>query len=170
MNDDTDVLPRTPTETEHEDLTSAIAHAAPKRWWNRTTLVLAGLVLLVGGFLGGVQVHKQWGSASTTATASSGTPAGGGFPGGAGMPSGAAGPDQARPGSGTSGTVSKVDGGILYVQTAAGETVTVRTTDTTTVSKTTSATVAELVAGLKVTVQGVADSEGIISATAITAS
>ncbi|WP_189333030.1 DUF5666 domain-containing protein [Actinoplanes ianthinogenes] len=170
MNDDTDVLPRTPTEAEHEDLNSAIAHAAPKRWWNRTTLVLAGLVLLVGGFLGGVQVHKHWGS-SASSSATTATPSGGGaFPGGAGMPSGAIGQGQARPGGGTAGTVTKVDGSILYVQTEAGETITVRTSDSTAVSKTTPATVAELTTGLKVTIEGIPDSEGIISATAITAS
>jgi hypothetical protein len=170
MNDDTDVLPRTPSEAEHEDLNSAIAHAAPRRWWNRTTLVLVGVVLLAGGFLGGVQVHKRWGTTETASTGAS--TQSGGFPGGAGMPSGGFGQNQqqARPGSGTTGTVTKVDNGILYVRTEAGETVTVRTSDTTEVSKSTPATMAELTTGLTVTVQGIADSEGVVTATAITAS
>ncbi|WIM98700.1 hypothetical protein ACTOB_002309 [Actinoplanes oblitus] len=167
MNDDTDVLPRTPSEAEHEDLNSAIAHAAPKRWWNRTTLVLAGLVLLAVGFLGGVRVHQRWGSSPATATPAAPTP-GAALPGAAGTPSGAL--DPGRPGGGTSGTLTKVDDGILYVRTAAGETITVRTSDATTVSKIIAATVAELTTGLQVTVQGTADSEGIISATAITTS
>ncbi|AEV83221.1 hypothetical protein ACWT_2201 [Actinoplanes sp. SE50] len=170
MNDDTEVLPRTPTDIEHDDLNSAIAHAAPKRWWNRTTLVLAGLVLLVGGFLGGIQVHKRWGSSSTSSTSSSSAPSGsfsGAFPGGAGLPSGGFGPTgPAAPG--TSGTISRIDGNTVYVQTAAGQTVTVRASDTTTVSKTTPATVADLTAGLRVTVQGATDSSGVVSATSIT--
>ncbi|GAA2896167.1 hypothetical protein Acy02nite_61670 [Actinoplanes cyaneus] len=163
MNDDTEVLPRTPTEAEHEDLNSAIAHAAPKRWWNHTTLVLAGVVLLVAGFAGGAQVQKHWGS-SSSAPASA--------PVGAGMPSGMGEFGQNRqpiPGSATAGTISRVDGNIVYVTTAAGETVTVRASETTTVSRSTAATMADLTAGLTITVQGVADSEGVVTATAITA-
>ncbi|WP_436520820.1 hypothetical protein [Actinoplanes sp. HUAS TT8] len=172
MNDDTEVLPRTPTELEHEDLNSAIAHAAPKRWWNRTTLVLAGVVLLVGGFAGGAQVQKHWGTSGTTASAPSGS-AQGGAPTGAGMPSGMGGFGQNRqgtPGSATAGTISKVDGSTVYVTTDAGATVTVRAADTTTVTRSTTMKVSELTAGLKITVQGVADSEGVVTATAITAS
>ncbi|MFI1994011.1 hypothetical protein [Actinoplanes sp. NPDC020271] len=171
MNDDTEVLPRTPTEAEHDDLNSAIAQAAPRRWWNSTTLVLVGVVLLVGGFAGGAQVQKHWGSSSTA----TGTPSGstqGAFPSGAGMPSGMAGSAQNRqaaPGRATAGTISKVDGNTVYVTTAAGETVTVRASDTTTVSRTTAATMADLTAGQTITVEGAADAEGVVTATAITA-
>ncbi|BCY07414.1 hypothetical protein [Actinoplanes sp. L3-i22] len=171
MNDDTEVLSRTPTEVEHDDLNSAIAQAAPRRWWNRTTLVLAGVGLLVGGFAGGAQVQKHWGSSSTSSSSSTAT-AGGGFPAGAGMPSGMGGFGQNRsaaPAGGTAGTISRVDGNTVYVQTAAGETVTVRASDTTAVSKTATAKVTDLTAGLKITVQGVADSEGVVTATTITA-
>ncbi|KUL40776.1 hypothetical protein [Actinoplanes awajinensis] len=165
MKDDTEVLPRTPSETEHQDLNSAIAQAAPKRWWNRTTLVLTGAVLLVGGFLGGVQVHKQWGSSSSDTAAATG-----GFPTGAGMPSGGGmGQSQNRaaaPGGATAGTLTKVDGNTLYLQTAAGQTITVRASDTTAV--TTKAAVKDLTTGQAVTVTGVADSSGVITATAIT--
>jgi hypothetical protein len=167
MNDDTEVLPRTPTEAEHEDLNSAIAHAAPKRWWNHTTLVLAGVVLLVVGFAGGAQVQKHWGSSSPVAASPS--PAAG-MPADGGMPAGMGGSVQnPPPGSATAGTISKVDGDIVYVTTSAGETVTVRASETTTVSRTTAATMADLTAGLTITVQGVADSEGVVTATAITA-
>jgi hypothetical protein len=175
MNDDTEVLPRTPTEAEHDDLNSAIAQAAPRRWWNRTTLVLAGVGLLVGGFAGGAQVQKHWGSPATTAgTASgtaSGTSSGGGFPGGAGMPSGLGGfgPNRSAAPGGTAGTISRVDGNTVYVQTAAGETITVRASDTTAVTKTATAKVTDLTAGLTITVQGVADAEGVVTASAITA-
>ncbi|GIF12758.1 hypothetical protein Ate01nite_27900 [Actinoplanes teichomyceticus] len=178
MNDNTEVLPRTPAEAEQQDLTGALAQAAPRRWWNRTTLVLAGVVLLAGGFLGGVQTHKRWGATGTAAPAGSSggagieAPAGSsGVAGPGGMPSPGTGfgPDRpAAPGI-TAGTLTRVDGHILYVQTAAGETITVRASGTTAVSRTVPATVTDLTTGAKVTVQGAADSEGVITATAITA-
>ncbi|TWG24390.1 hypothetical protein [Actinoplanes teichomyceticus] len=190
MNDNTEVLPRTPAEAEQQDLTGALAQAAPRRWWNRTTLVLAGVVLLAGGFLGGVQTHKRWGATGTAAPAGSSGGAGieapAGSSGAAGIEapagsSGVAGPGgMPSPGTGfgpdrpaapgiTAGTLTRVDGHILYVQTAAGETITVRASGTTAVSRTVPATVTDLTTGAKVTVQGAADSEGVITATAITA-
>jgi Cu/Ag efflux protein CusF len=93
MNDDTAILsalpagqlPEAEPEQERADgLAEELAHAAPKRWWNRGTVVLAGLVLLAGGFVGGLQVQKNWG---TTSTASR-FPAGG-FGAGAGAGAGA---------------------------------------------------------------------------------
>ncbi|GLW31901.1 DUF5666 domain-containing protein [Actinoplanes regularis] len=161
MIDDTETLPRTPSEAEHENLNEAIAAAAPRRWWNRTTLVLAGFVLLAGGFLGGVQAHQRWGSSSAAPATSA---PGNGFPAGPGTPS--FGP---APGGVTSGTLSRVDGTTLYVRTEKGETVTVRATDTTPVSRTALATVADLTDGLRVTVQGTVDAEGVVTATSISA-
>jgi hypothetical protein len=70
---------------------------------------------------------------------------------------------------GTVGTVKMVDGTTLYVQTDAGETITVRTGADTTVKVSQSASLESITSGLPVTVEGVPDSEGIISATAITA-
>ncbi|GIF07393.1 hypothetical protein [Actinoplanes siamensis] len=165
MNDETKVLPRTPTEAEQEDPTSAGAEAGPRRWWNTTTLVLVGVVLLVGGFVGGAQAQRHWGASGTPTTA---TPAGGGLPDGAGAPSG---PSMGgrSPGGATAGTIRRVDGNIVYVRTAAGETVTVRASDFTTVSRAVPARITELTAGLRITVQGVADSDGVVTATAIVA-
>src|SRR5258706_5772672 len=67
-----------------DGLSERLAAAATRRWRTRTTVVLACLVLLVGGFAGGLEVQKQWGaSAATTATA---RPGGAGFgQGGAGL-------------------------------------------------------------------------------------
>ncbi|MEV0901362.1 hypothetical protein [Actinoplanes sp. NPDC049802] len=156
---DTEVLPRPP------DLNDELAAVAPRRWWNRTTIALLGVVLLAGGFLGGVQAHERWGSSTTTSP---------GSPQGAGMPSGGIGgrgpaASRAPSAGGATGTVKLVDGTTLYVETADGETVTVRTSDSTTVKLSQTATLETLTSGLPVTVEGLPDSEGIITATSVTA-
>jgi hypothetical protein len=181
---DTEVLPR--PSGGHLDLNQALAAVAPRRWWNRTTVGLLGLALLAGGFVGGVQAHERWGTGETQA---------GRVPGGAGLPSGFGGEPGGSPGPGgpggrpeasrsgpapvqggaqaamgaTVGTVKMVDGATLYVQTDAGETITVRTGADTTVKVSQTASVESITSGLPVTVEGVPDAEGIISATAITA-
>ncbi|BEL08007.1 hypothetical protein Q0Z83_061980 [Actinoplanes sichuanensis] len=169
-NHDTEVLPR-PSGT-HPELNEALAAAAPRRWWNRTTLALLGAVLLAGGFLGGVQAHERWG----TSDSPSGVPNGAGMPSGFGGFGGAGGPSRGPDGGaqpaaagGTTGTVKMVDGTTLYVQTADGGTVTVRTGDTTTVKVSQTATLESITSGVPVTVEGVPDSEGIITATTVTA-
>ena len=85
-----------------DGLAAELAAAAPRRWWNRGTLVLAAVALLVGGVLIGVQVQRQWGVTSTPAggarqggVGQQGGRFGGGFPGGA-FPTGA--PGQLRAG------------------------------------------------------------------------
>jgi len=74
--DDTQVIEGLPAATEldadpfADDLTDELAHAAPKKWVNRTTVVIGGLVLIAAGFLGGLQVQKHYGSSSTPSAAS----------------------------------------------------------------------------------------------------
>ena len=128
----------------------AIAAAAPRRWWNATTLGLLGLVLLAGGFLGGVQAHQRWGTGDP-ATA----------PGGA--------PGAAAPAGEIAGTVELVDGTTLHVRTATGETVTVRTGEGTAVTVAEPAGLDRITTGRRVTVRGAADAEGVVTATAVTA-
>ncbi|MEU8615489.1 hypothetical protein AB0C29_46655, partial [Actinoplanes sp. NPDC048791] len=65
-SDDTAVLSAVPPVPEPFDdrddgLASALAKAAPRRWWNRGTLVLGAFALLLGGFLGGLEVQKHYG-------------------------------------------------------------------------------------------------------------
>ncbi|MEU8659305.1 hypothetical protein AB0C31_21675, partial [Actinoplanes philippinensis] len=83
-----------------------------------------------------------------------------GGPGGGAQPAAA---------GGTAGTVKMVDGATLYVQTPAGETVTVRTSDRTAVKVSQTASLESITSGVPVTVEGVPDSEGIITATTVTA-
>ncbi|WP_430783408.1 hypothetical protein [Actinoplanes sp. G11-F43] len=157
---ETEVLPRPEAPA---DLTEALAAAAPRRWWNRTTVALLAVALVAGGFVGGVRAHERWGTEAATGPS---MPEVGGFPGGRGNPS--AGPSGGSV-PGTTGTVKLVDGTTLYVQTADGQTVTVRTSGTTAVKLNQTVTLDKLPAGAAVTVQGVPDSEGVVTATAVTA-
>jgi hypothetical protein len=179
--DDTAVFAAVPpedvddVEDRDDGLAAELAKAAPRRWWNRGTLVLGALALLLGGFLGGVQVQKSYGA---TATAGSNRPAGftgqnrgtGGYPGFAGgqAPGGAA-PTASAAAAGTAGTVKLVDGNTIYVQTADGTVVTVKTNGKTTVRTASKGALKDVKAGQTVTVTGGADADGTVTATAVTA-
>jgi hypothetical protein len=147
-----------------DDLTQELARAARTPWFNRGGVALAGLVLVIGGFLAGVQVQKAYGEPAgrggNGATGSGlGAGRGGNFPGfGTG----------ARAGAGTTGKVKLVDGTTVYVETADGTVVVVKTTDTTSVQLASKATVGQLKAGSTVTVQGPAGADGVVTATSVT--
>ena len=195
MNDDTAVLPAAP---EDDGLARELAKAAPRRWWNKGTIGLAGAVLLVGGFAGGLQAQKSWGPQQPRAGGFSGAAAGafggggqgraaGGFggQGRAGAPGGAApgggaqggvqgggfqrgGAASAPAGGPTTGTVKLVDGSTIYVQTADGNVVTVKTDGKTTVSAASKSKLSAVKAGQPVTVQGSAAADGTVTATSVT--
>ncbi|MFI7547292.1 hypothetical protein [Actinoplanes sp. NPDC049599] len=180
-SDDTAVLPAVPYSTdpvapagpagERDDgFAGELARAAPRRWWNRGTLVLGAVALLLGGFLGGLQVQKHYGTGATAATGRTGATGArtGGFPGGAfgggaaptAAPTAAAGP--------TTGKVKLVDGTTIYVETSDGTVVTVRTSGDTSVRSASKAELKDVKAGDTVSVQGTADSEGTVTATTVT--
>jgi hypothetical protein len=163
---DTAVLPVvTDTADGHGDLPAALEAAAPRRWWNRATPVLLGLLLIAGGFLGGVAVQKEWGSQAASATVQ--PQAGTRMPGGGG-PSGAPrerGGPAAAPS--TTGTLTAVDGAALTVRTADGRTVNVKIVETTRVRRT--APLTTLTTGRAVTVEGSTATDGTITATEVTA-
>jgi hypothetical protein len=183
--DDTAVIPAVQADDaeDHDDLAAELAKAAPKRWWNRGTLVLGAVALLVGGFLGGAQVQKHWGTAATTSNRAAGfgnfnrNAAGGGYPGaaggagrtGGGFGTGAGAAPSAAAAAATTGTVKLVDGTTIYVQTASGDLITVRTTGKTTVQTATKSSVKDVKAGQTVTVQGPAGTDGTVTATSVTA-
>jgi hypothetical protein len=118
-----------------DDLTAELEAAAPKPWRNRATVVLGALVLVVGGFLGGVQVEKHYGQTATAANAraNAGSPfanarggAGGtggfgrgGGTGGTGTAGASSAPSTAAGGTATGGTAT---GGTATGGTAAGGT------------------------------------------------
>jgi hypothetical protein len=182
--DDTAVIPMVPLEDDETDrddgLATELAKAAPRNWWNRGTLVLGVLALLLGGFLGGVQVQKTWGTTTAAATASNarggfnaqnrGTGGAGYLPGftGGGQQGGAA-PTAAAAAAGTSGTVQLVDGDTIYLKTADGTVVTVKTDAKTAVRTATKSTLKAVKTGDTVTVQGTPDATGNVTATTVTA-
>ena len=181
--------PEVPGDADGDGLATQIAAAAGRRWWNRWTLCLGAMVLLLAGFMIGVQVQKSYGEpaapAGRTATGPGqrGGTGQGGFPGGAGQPSGAPGagqPGAGQPGGGlrptgaatgttstTTGTVKLVDGTTIYLQTADGTVVTVRTGTDTTVRIARDGTLKELRVGDQVTVEG-SGTAGTVTATTVT--
>jgi Cu/Ag efflux protein CusF len=148
-----------------DDLAERVAALAP-RPVPRTTIALVGLVVLVGGFVGGILVQKSYGQPAPTAAANNfpaNLPAGGAFPGQAGQVRG----NQST--SATTGTVKLVDGTTVYLTLANGDIATVKTSDSTAVAVQQSAALKDLEVGQTVTVQGSAGTDGIISATRVTA-
>ncbi len=139
-------------------------------------LALLGVLLIAGGFIAGVQVQKGQTSSGSTGGAPAGlasrfaalrggtsstgkTPAGvpaGGFPG--------AGTGAARP---TSGTVAYLDGNTLYVTSSEGNTVKVKTSPRTSVTKTVKTKLEGIYPGETVTVTGATGTNGTVSAESI---
>jgi hypothetical protein len=170
-----------------DDLTAELAAAAPKRWHNRATLVLGAVVLIVGGFLGGVQVEKHYGKTTTAANARTalsqfanargGAGGTGGFgrggaTGGTGTGGGTASAAPSTASGGTSaqtntGKITLVDGSTIYVTLASGDVLTVKTTSATKVTVGAVSKVSGLKAGQSVTVTGPTDSSGDVTATSI---
>ena len=155
--------------SEFDDLSAGLARAAGKPWFSRTTLILGGLVLIVAGFLVGLQVAPS--STPTPASFNRSSfngyalPGGQGFQGRNGAGTAAIG-GTGRPGQATTGKIKLVDGNTVYVELADGSIVTVKVADTTRVA--TSASVKDLKAGASVTVEGQADADGNIMAGSIT--
>jgi len=167
-SDDTAVL-SVVLDGRDDTLADELAKAAPRRWWNRGTLVLGAFALLLGGFLGGLEVQKHYGTGTAATTGRAGTRTGG-FPGGAfggGAAPTATAPAAAEP---TTGKVKLVNGTTVYVEKADGEVVTVRTGAGTTVQSATKGKLKDLKAGDTVSVQGTADTEGTVTATTVTES
>jgi hypothetical protein len=138
-----------------DDLTEQLAARAPRRYTNRATAILAGLVLLVGGFVAGAQVEKNFGAGiRSTGNTPTTFPSGfrGGFGGGGG-------------GNATTGTVKLVDGTTVYITTSNGDVVIVHTNGSTTVSQ--PGSLKDLAVGATVTVTGQSGSDGSVTATRI---
>ncbi|KUL27445.1 hypothetical protein [Actinoplanes awajinensis] len=188
MNDETALLPAVspqpePDDADHDGLAEELAKVAPKKWWNKGTVVLGVGLLLMGGFLGGVYSQKQWGASSTTTSGfpGGGTGGRGNFAGGAGFPganaSAAPGGAAAQGGTGTAaaaaagttGTVKLVNGKTIYVQTADGSVVTVKTDGSTSVSTAKKGKLSDVKAGDAVTVEGATGTDGTVTATSVTA-
>ncbi len=170
-----------------DDLDSQLAARGNRSWTSRSTVLLAGLLLLVVGFAAGAMVEKYYG-AGITRNGSGGSAAGAnafasrfagarganGAAPGLGQAPGATTPTTAPTAAGAgqagavTGTVKLVDGTTVYVQTTAGDVLTVRTTASTTVSGTAHNKVADLAPGNAVTVDGPSTGDGTVTASKIT--
>jgi hypothetical protein len=152
------------TDTE---LQAALAAAQGRRWWNRWSICLSIALLLLAGFLAGVQVQKTFGDTGAADPGAgqgpAGLPGGGGFPGGGNFDAdGATGDQSPAP---TTGTVRLVDGTTIYIETGAGEVLTVRTDEDTRVL--TPGVLADLATGDQVTVEGESTDDGTVTADSV---
>jgi hypothetical protein len=144
---------------------------APPRRVPLLTACLVAAIALGLAFTGGVVVQKRHDSGSTAAATGfpSGLP---GFPGAgsvAGFGSGSSGGASAGTSSGPVliGTVVKVDGTNVTVKDLSGKTYVVRTTTSTTVTRSTSTPLTGLMAGDTVSVEGTKSGQEV-SASALT--
>ena len=129
----------------------------------------------VGGFVGrraGAEALGHPGSyrcASNSPLASGTNPfAGGNFGGGTGRTGTTDGRPASAAAAGTTGTVKLVDGTTVYLTTADGQTLIVKTTPSTSVNVNQAGSLKDLAPGATVTIQGQTGSDGSISATSIT--
>jgi hypothetical protein len=168
------------------DLDRELAARPPRRRLPGATVYLGAGVLVVAGFAGGVQADKHWGN-NGNASRTGGLPAAAGGFGAGGQGAGGTGQRQAgRPGAlpggqsagganapggagggSTLGTVKLVDGKTIYVQTASGGVVQVRTDGSTKISVSKNGTVKDLAPGSTVVVQGAPGKDGTMTATSI---
>jgi hypothetical protein len=144
-----------------DDLTQELARVARRPWFNRGGMVLAGIVLAIAGFIGGVHVQRAYG------TGGAGQAGGAGQPGAGAQAAGGQAGGQ-RAGGSTSGTVKLVDGTTVYLLTADGTIVTVKTTDATAILTAAKGTVKDLKAGATVTAIGPTGTDGAVTATTLT--
>lgn len=132
------------------------------------TAGLAAVLIAALGFVGGVEVQKGQGSSN----GSGGAPDLRAAFGGSGPPAGFPGPGGGAPGqegSGVSGTIASKRGAVLYVTTADGATVKVRTNDNSAITRNAGASARGLYPGDTVLVQGSTAKSGVVTATSVTA-
>jgi hypothetical protein len=156
--------PAEPANPEDEPVWAPPSRRSRRRGLTPVTGGLAAIIVAAGGFVGGVQLQKHQTTGTTTARAGGGPT--GGFPAGGapGGPAGAAGGDAA-----TTGTVEYTRGDVLYVKDGEGNTVKVKVKSSSDVTRTASSDSKAVRPGDSVVVQGAANANGTIAATAVTA-
>jgi hypothetical protein len=177
LDSETDPLSTSPFEG---DLAEELAKAPRvRRLPGLTTYLCAGVVLALG-FVIGAQTDRHMGrQASNSAQGGAGAIPGGGMPGGGmrggGMPGqGGGGQGQGGRGApgasagtgGTTGTVQKIAGKTIYVQTASGV-VQVKVTGTTKIRILQNGSAKDLKSGTSVVVQGPQAKDGTVTATSV---
>ncbi len=159
---ETEVLPVVHDDPEPQ-LAAELAAAAPRRWWNGTSLVLLALALSAGGFLGGVQAQQHWGHAAATAPTShpSAEPTA--------STSFNLAPTAADTlaGPGTTGTLTSITANTLTVRTNSGTVVKIKIAPSTRIEQV--STPAKLTVGHPVVVHGSAGTDGTLTAATVNA-
>ena len=162
MDEETKQTPGTPGEPPIDDLQSLLK-GRPSEGRSRSTLILAAIVLVAAGAIGGLLVGKSMGGDSQQGV----------FPGGLG-PNGPAGTSGTNGngagfpgGDATIGTITSVDGDTVTIQTANGDTVSVKVGSDTTIQVTQAGSVTDLDSGDTVVVTG-PENNGSIDADSIT--
>lgn len=149
---------------DSRDISAELA-APPRPRLPWVTLGLAGGLIAVLGFTGGVFYEKDNTSSSTRASAPQGQGTGG-FGGNRPNGTGGFGGGQGANGAGfTRGTVKAVDGTTVYLTDPTGNTIKVTTGDSTKVTLNTTGKVGDLQPGQTVTVIGSKGSDGSYAAT-----
>jgi hypothetical protein len=167
---------------DDQDEATIVLPGRPRRqWFDRRTAGLVAVVACAIGFFAGVRVEKGQVSSSSssslrlpsafasTGSRSSGTGARSGASG-RGFPSGAAGFPGAAAfvgGNTSTGTVSSLDGSSVYVSEGSGNTVKVKLSSATKISKSLRVSKKSLRPGDSVTITGVTSSKGVVSATSV---
>jgi hypothetical protein len=146
------------------------AAPAKKSWTRFLTPALALVAALIVGGVAGVLIGQSTASASNASSVRPGGATGqtgeGGF-GGFGNRQGATGAAGGAGGGFTAGTIESIDGNTITIKETNGTEVKVTASDSTTVTKSSSAKVSDLSTGETITVTGQADSTGSVTATRI---
>jgi hypothetical protein len=155
------------------DLEAELAAQPARRGPSKLTLVFGAGVVLVAGVFAGIEAQKTFGSPAATSFAAgagnagaarggqAGGPGGGGGFGGQGGGFGGAG------GNATIGTVDRVSGNTIYIKTAQGDAVTVKTTSSTKIQVTQAGKAKDLKVGTSVVVSGDKGTDGTVNATSV---
>jgi hypothetical protein len=167
-----------------DETTEQLPHRPRRRFLTRRSAALGALVTCAIGFYAGIRVEKsQLAGSSSPATAGTGATGRGGagtgsraglaalFAGGgrAGAPGGAgAGTAGGGQGNASFGTVASVSGKTLYVTETSGNTVKVKLSSATKVSKTQSVSRGAIHPGDTVVIQGVSGAGGTVTAASVT--
>jgi hypothetical protein len=155
------------TGSSSTDLDSALARPARRGRGLSSTMLLVAGVLLAAVFVGGLLLGR-----TTAPDTGAAFPGGGTLPGGGTFPGGGTGPGAGNvPGFGdggfTAGTVTRIDGDTIFVQTADGQTIEVRTNTDTDIQVTAEGSIDDLAEGETVVVQGDASDDGAIEASSV---
>ncbi|MDX6466332.1 MAG: hypothetical protein QOI27_1372 [Gaiellaceae bacterium] len=158
--------------TDNELLTQILARR--NRRLPKLTLALAALLIVALTFVVGAEVQKHYGTSAASAAGPNAAAAAafgraraaGGVPGGGFGGAGGAGGFGAAA-SGTTGTVTLIKGSTLYVTDSSGNTSIVKTSASSSVTKTVKSSVKNILPGSTVTVVGPQAKDGSYTATSI---